>query len=120
MARHELTDKQWELVENLLPRNGDRGGQWQDHRRVLNGMLWRLSTGCPWRDLPPATGHGRPFMTDSTGGAAMAHCSASARFCGPNWIGGGESIGPCGASTAAWFGPTSQQQARVQRAKKKT
>jgi transposase len=60
MARHELTDNQWQQVENLLPRNGDRGGQWQDHRRVLNGMLWRLCTGCPWRDLPARYG---PWQT---------------------------------------------------------
>lgn len=54
--RHELTDRQYERIEPLLPENGCRGGQWQDHRRILNAMLWRLRTGVPWRDLPPHYG----------------------------------------------------------------
>ena len=52
MPRHELTDEQWARVEPLLPANGSRGGQWKDHRPVVNGMVWRLRTGAPWRDLP--------------------------------------------------------------------
>lgn len=60
MPRHELTDGQYARVEWLLPANGRRGGQWQDHRRVLNGMVWRLKTGCPWRDVPPDYG---PWQT---------------------------------------------------------
>src|SRR5690554_5622904 len=54
--RHELTDRQYRRVEPLLPANGQRGGQWHDHRMMLNGMLWRLRTGCPWRDLPERYG----------------------------------------------------------------
>lgn len=54
--RHELTDQQWERIEPLLPENGRRGGHWKDHRTVLNGMLWRLRTGAPWRDLPERYG----------------------------------------------------------------
>jgi Putative transposase of IS4/5 family (DUF4096) len=36
----------------LLPENGRRGQQWKDHRKVINGILWKLRTGAPWRDLP--------------------------------------------------------------------
>ena len=25
---------------------------WRDHRTVINGILWILRTGAPWRDLP--------------------------------------------------------------------
>lgn len=39
-----------------MPENGRRGGQWKDHRLILNGMLWRLRTGAPWRDLPERYG----------------------------------------------------------------
>ncbi len=27
------------------------------HRRILNGILWILATGAPWRDLPRRYGH---------------------------------------------------------------
>ena len=30
-----------------------------DHRRVVNGMLWWLATGAPWRDLPEQYGSWR-------------------------------------------------------------
>jgi len=40
----------------LLPRNQRRGGRWRDHRTVVNGILWKLRTGAPWRDLPERYG----------------------------------------------------------------
>ena len=40
MRRYELTDEQYELIRDLLPANGRRGGQWNDHRTTLNGMFW--------------------------------------------------------------------------------
>ncbi len=52
VGRGELTDMAWAVLEPLLPANGRRGQQWADHRRVLNGILWKLRTGSPWRDLP--------------------------------------------------------------------
>lgn len=55
MARYELTDEQWLLLVNLFPRQG-RGGRWLDHRTMLNGMLWILRSGAPWRDLPERYG----------------------------------------------------------------
>lgn len=55
MARYEVTDEQWELLEGLFPKQG-RGGQWLDHRTMLNGMLWILRSGAPWRDLPQRYG----------------------------------------------------------------
>lgn len=58
--RHELTDRQYERIEHLLPQNGRRGGQWNDHRPLLNGMIWRLRTGVPWRDVPERYG---PWQT---------------------------------------------------------
>jgi transposase len=60
MRRHELSDSQWEQLAPLLPPNGKRGGQWKDHRLLLNGILWVLATGAAWRDLPERFG---PFGT---------------------------------------------------------
>jgi len=61
VGRGEITDKAWERMAPLLPENGQRGGgQWQDHRKVVNGILWKLRTGAPWRALPERYG---PWQT---------------------------------------------------------
>ena len=52
MRRHELSDAQWHLVEDLMPSGGNPGRPWNDHRDMLNAMMWILHTGAPWRDLP--------------------------------------------------------------------
>ena len=33
---------------------------WCEHRAVINGILWKLRTGSPWRDLPERYG---PWQT---------------------------------------------------------
>jgi len=44
-------------LEPLLPdRTPRRGGQWRDHREVLEAIAWRYRTGSPWRDLPAEFG----------------------------------------------------------------
>ena len=56
--RAVLTDAQWAALAPLLPpAAGSRGGRpSKDHRLVVEGMLWVLRTGAPWRDLPKAFG----------------------------------------------------------------
>jgi transposase len=56
VSRGELTDTAWAQLAPLLPHNGRRGGRWRDHRTVINGILWKLRTGAPWRDLPERYG----------------------------------------------------------------
>ena len=57
MARHELTDKQWERLAPLLPPQKPHTGRPnKDHRLIINGILWLLRTGAPWRDLPERYG----------------------------------------------------------------
>jgi len=60
VGRDELTESAWTTIEPLLPRSSGRGGQWRDHRTVINGILWKLRTGAPWRDLPERYG---PWQT---------------------------------------------------------
>ena len=52
----DLTDEQWAMLEPLIPkppRRPDRRGRpWRGARAVLDGVLWVLRTGAPWRDLP--------------------------------------------------------------------
>lgn len=58
MRRYELSNEQWEKISDLFPDSkGNRGGQWKDHRQVLNGMFWVLCSGAPWRDLPERYGN---------------------------------------------------------------
>jgi transposase len=55
-----LTKDTWSAIAQLLPAQGRRGGQWREHRTVINGILWKLRTGAPWRDLPERYG---PWQT---------------------------------------------------------
>ena len=52
----DLTDAQWEILDDLLPepsrRSDGRGRPWKNRRAVLNGILWVLRTGAPWADVP--------------------------------------------------------------------
>ena len=56
VGRGELTDKAWARIEPLLPPGESGGRRWRDHRQVINGILWKLRTGAPWRDLPERYG----------------------------------------------------------------
>ncbi|WP_107049820.1 MULTISPECIES: IS5 family transposase [unclassified Streptomyces] len=56
MGRGDLTNREWSLLEPHLPPSGRRGGRWNDHRTVVNGVLFRVRTGVPWRDLPERYG----------------------------------------------------------------
>ena len=56
VGRGDLTTAEWERLEPLLPRGGVRGGRWSEHRKVINGVLFRVRTGVPWRDLPERFG----------------------------------------------------------------
>jgi transposase len=56
MLRHRLTDQQWELVEDLFPPPARTGRPRRDRREILDGILWILWTGAPWRDLPEELG----------------------------------------------------------------
>jgi transposase len=51
----DLTDAQWEMLQGVLtdPRREDgKGRPPREARAVLNGVLWILRTGAPWKDLP--------------------------------------------------------------------
>jgi transposase len=80
LGRGELTDKAWEQIAPLLPPNGGRGQRWAEHRRVINGILWKLRTGAPWRDLPERYGPGKTcyerlvrWRRDGTWDRLLAH-----------------------------------------------
>jgi transposase len=59
IMRYELTDGEWTAIKPMLP-NKPRGVPRVNDRRVLNGILWVLRSGAPWRDLPDNFG---PYTT---------------------------------------------------------
>lgn len=57
MTRGDLSNEQWQRLQPLLPAQKPRTGKPNhDHRIVINGILWILRTGAPWRDLPERYG----------------------------------------------------------------
>ena len=57
MSRGDLTDAEWRILDPLLPDRGERGPPIPDKRRMVNGILWILRTGAPWRDMPERYGN---------------------------------------------------------------
>ncbi len=55
MARYDLSEVEWRLIESLLP-NKPRGVARVDDRRVIKGIFYVLRTGSPWPDLPSRYG----------------------------------------------------------------
>jgi len=52
MARRDLSEQEWVLIESLLPAERGRKSQPSlDNRRYLNGMLQVLRIGCLWHDM---------------------------------------------------------------------
>ena len=48
-----LSDEMWAVIQPVLPaEKGLMGPPFRPHRQVVEGILYRLRTGVPWRDLP--------------------------------------------------------------------
>ena len=59
MARGDLSDAQWAVLEPLLP-VAATGRPAMFQRRLIDGVRYRVRTGVPWRDLPEEYG---PWQT---------------------------------------------------------
>jgi transposase len=57
LNRGDLTEAEWRIFDLLLPGRGERGPAVQAKRRTVNGILWVLRTGAPWRDMPKRYGN---------------------------------------------------------------
>lgn len=62
MSRFQvLSDVQWSLIEEMLPRpTGRPGRKFSDARTMVEGIVYRYRTGIAWRDLPEVFG---PWQT---------------------------------------------------------
>jgi transposase len=47
-----LSDKEWELIEPLLPRKKKTKPPTWSNRQILDGVFYQLKNGCNWCDLP--------------------------------------------------------------------
>src|SRR5215831_3580436 len=52
MSRIHLTEEQWAFIGPLLPAPARTGRPRADDRRTIEGILYVLTTGCRWQDLP--------------------------------------------------------------------
>jgi transposase len=49
----DLSDREWQLLESLLPPEKPRGKRRSvDLREIVNGIFYLLHNGCTWRSLP--------------------------------------------------------------------
>lgn len=56
--RYELSEEQWQKIEDLLPgKEGDRGRTAKDNRTFVNGVLWVLRSGAYWCHMPERYGN---------------------------------------------------------------
>ncbi|MFI1250316.1 IS5 family transposase [Streptomyces anulatus] len=62
IRRHELTDREWELLAPLIPR-AVRGRSRAEDRQIINGMVYKIRTGISWRDLPERYGSWQTVYT---------------------------------------------------------
>ncbi len=55
--RGDLSAAQWKrIASNLPPQKPAVGRPNNDHQTIINGILWVLRTGAPWRDIPESYG----------------------------------------------------------------
>lgn len=52
----DLADEQWGVIKPFIPeppkRSDGRGRPRRNDREILNGILWIMRTGAPWKDMP--------------------------------------------------------------------
>jgi len=55
--RRVLSDRQWDRISGLIiGRPDQRGSTGRNNRMFVEGVLWIVRTGAPWRDLPAPFG----------------------------------------------------------------
>ncbi len=56
MKFKELTGKQWEMIESCAPPPAKTGRPRDTDRKIINGIIYVLTTGCRWDDMPKKYG----------------------------------------------------------------
>ena len=106
MDRLILNDVAWERVAPLiLGRPDQKGSTGRDNRMFVEGVLWTVRTGSPWRDLPEPFGDWnsmfRRFMKIRPSAApAMVWAPRSTWLCGVSAALSAWSLQPANAAIA--------------------
>ena len=75
--RHDMTDAEWEILEQCLP-TGRAGPERKDDRRVMNGTVSPSGAARRGATFRSATARSRPATTGTAGGAGTGHGRRSA------------------------------------------
>lgn len=94
IRRYELSDAEWQTLQRFLPSVVTGGRPRSDDRRVLNGIVWKIRSGAPWRDVPARYGSWQSVYTrfrrwalDGTFGRMLAAVQADADAAGDiDWL----------------------------------
>ena len=94
IRRYELTDAEWDALSRYLPSTVTGGRPREDDRRVMNGIVWKIRSGAPWRDVPARYGWWKPIYTrfrrwalDGTFARMLAGAQADADAAGDiDWL----------------------------------
>ncbi len=63
IRRYELSDAEFDVLSRYLPSTVTGGRPRTDDRRVLNGIVWKIRSGAPWRDVPQRYGSWKSIYT---------------------------------------------------------
>lgn len=99
MLRHRLTDEQWKLIADLFPPPNRMGRPRRNARDIVDGILWILNTGAPWRDVPSifgskstVWGHFDQWNDDGTLQAVLDRLRAGTEIDGELWCVDGTTV----------------------------
>ena len=84
MPRTLLTDEYWSKLLVILLELGLY--EKPNLRNVIEGILYRMRTGCPWRDYRPLSANFRLFITALTVGQKKELSIIFSKYCQPMLI----------------------------------
>ena len=56
MKFQELTDKQWSMIEQHIPKPAKTERPRSNDRMIINGIIYVLISGCRWSEMPEKYG----------------------------------------------------------------
>ena len=56
MQFQELTDKQWDMIQQHIPKPAKTGRPRSNDRKIINGIIYVLISGCRWTEMPKRYG----------------------------------------------------------------